>query len=78
MISCINLLGNIRVYCRVRPFLPGQLKGASVAEDIADGNLSIVTPSKHGKGKKTFTFNKAFGPNSTQGRSSKYFSLSNT
>ncbi|KAL8553894.1 hypothetical protein ACS0TY_002239 [Phlomoides rotata] len=62
-----DLKGNIRVYCRVRPFLPGQLKGASVvAEDIADGSLAILTPSKHVKGKKTFTFNKAFGPNSTQ------------
>lgn len=67
MLSCINLIGNIRVYCRVRPFLPGQPNGLSVVEDIVDNTLTIQTPSKHVKGRKTFTFNKAFGPTASQG-----------
>ena len=61
-----DLKGNIRVYCRVRPFLPGQANGLNVLDDIVDNSLTIQTIAKHGKGKKTFTFNKAFGPNSTQ------------
>ncbi|XP_057779696.1 kinesin-like protein KIN-14I [Salvia miltiorrhiza] len=61
-----DLKGNIRVYCRVRPFLPGQANGLNVLDEIVDNSLTIQTSAKHGKGKKTFTFNKAFGPNSTQ------------
>ncbi|KAK6121063.1 hypothetical protein DH2020_045192 [Rehmannia glutinosa] len=61
-----DLKGNIRVYCRVRPFLPGQPNGLSTVEDVSDSNITIITPPKFGKGKKTFTFNKAFGPSSSQ------------
>ncbi|KAH6762507.1 P-loop nucleoside triphosphate hydrolases superfamily protein with CH domain-containing protein [Perilla frutescens var. hirtella] len=62
-----DLKGNIRVYCRVRPFLPGQqANGLSIMDEIVDESLTIQTSLKNGKGKKTFTFNKAFGPNSTQ------------
>ncbi|KAJ0978537.1 hypothetical protein J5N97_014011 [Dioscorea zingiberensis] len=61
-----DLKGNIRVYCRVRPFLPGQLCNSSVCS-IDDGNISIVTPSKYGKeAHRTFNFNKVFGPSATQ------------
>ncbi|XP_047978248.1 kinesin-like protein KIN-14I [Salvia hispanica] len=61
-----DLKGNIRVYCRVRPFLPGQANGLNILDEIVDNTLTIQTSSKHGNGKKTFTFNKAFGTNSTQ------------
>lgn len=63
----MNVTGNIRVYCRVRPFLPGQANGLNILDEIVDNALTIQTSVKHGKGKKTFNFNKAFGPNSTQG-----------
>jgi len=34
---------------------------------IDEGNITIVTPSKSGKeGRKTFSFNKVFGPSATQ------------
>ncbi|KAF3647104.1 Kinesin-4 [Capsicum annuum] len=62
-----DLKGNIRVYCRVRPFLPGQPNSLSTVDHIDDGNITITTTSKHGKeGKKSFTFNKIFGPSVTQ------------
>lgn len=61
-------LGNIRVYCRVRPFLPGQSNRASTYDHIDDTSIKIITPSKYGKeGRKSFSFNKVFGPFSTQG-----------
>ncbi|CAN4108861.1 unnamed protein product [Withania somnifera] len=62
-----DLKGNIRVYCRVRPFLPGQPNSISTVDHIYEGNITITTPSKYGKeGKKSFTFNKVFGPSATQ------------
>ncbi|KAL6902279.1 hypothetical protein ACP4OV_005155 [Aristida adscensionis] len=61
-----DLKGSIRVYCRVRPFLPGQVSSSTVGS-IDEGNITIVTPSKSGKeGRKTFSFNKVFGPSATQ------------
>ncbi|MED6148107.1 hypothetical protein PIB30_050119 [Stylosanthes scabra] len=58
-----DLKGNIRVYCRVRPC---HQKQGSVS-NIDEGSISLLVPSKNGKdGKKTFTFNRCFGPNSTQ------------
>ncbi|ONL97179.1 P-loop nucleoside triphosphate hydrolase superfamily protein with CH (Calponin Homology) domain [Zea mays] len=61
-----DLKGSIRVYCRVRPFLPGQASPSTVGS-IDEGNITIVTPSKSGKeGRKTFSFNKVFGPSATQ------------
>jgi hypothetical protein len=77
-LTWILILGSIRVYCRVRPFLPGQLSSNTVGS-IDEGNITILTPSKHGKeARRTFCFNKVFGPFSTQGRNilcfSKYFS----
>nr|KYP71278.1 Kinesin-4 [Cajanus cajan] len=63
-----DLKGNIRVYCRVRPFLGGQPSHYSSVSNVEEGSISIITPSKYGKeGKKTFNFNRAFGPSATQG-----------
>ncbi|KAL7157714.1 hypothetical protein ABFS83_02G095700 [Erythranthe nasuta] len=61
-----DLKGNIRVYCRVRPFLPGQPSGLSVVEATDDQTLTIPNPGKYGKGKKSFNFNKVFGPSASQ------------
>ncbi|GKV31984.1 hypothetical protein SLEP1_g40630 [Rubroshorea leprosula] len=62
-----DLKGNIRVYCRVRPFLGGQsTRLVSVLDNIDEGSITIVTPSKYGKGRKAFTFNKVFGPSASQ------------
>ncbi|MED6112279.1 hypothetical protein PIB30_060255 [Stylosanthes scabra] len=61
-----DLKGNIRVYCRVRPFLGAPSPTNSVGA-IDDGSISIITPSNYGKdGRKTFNFNKCFGPTATQ------------
>ncbi|KAH9606266.1 hypothetical protein KSS87_020101 [Heliosperma pusillum] len=62
-----DLKGNIRVYCRVRPFLPGQANGLTTVDHIEDGNITIMNPVKYTKeGKKIFNFNKVFGPHATQ------------
>ncbi|XVF05987.1 hypothetical protein REPUB_Repub06bG0009200 [Reevesia pubescens] len=62
-----DLKGNIRVYCRVRPFLGGQLNSLSSVDNIDDRTITITTPSKYGKeGRKSFTFNKIFSPSATQ------------
>ncbi|CAA7392013.1 unnamed protein product [Spirodela intermedia] len=61
-------LGNIRVYCRIRPFLPGQNKKLSTVDYISEnGELLVVNPSKQGKdGHRMFKFNKVFGPAASQ------------
>lgn len=61
--------GTIRVYCRVRPFLPGQSNGQSTVDYIGEnGNIMIVNPLKQGKdSRRIFTFNKVFATNVTQG-----------
>ncbi|PKI76159.1 hypothetical protein CRG98_003520 [Punica granatum] len=62
-----DLKGNIRVYCRVRPFLPGQPNSVNAVGHLDDGSITIITPSKYGKeGRKSFTFNRVFGPTATQ------------
>ncbi|XP_059662357.1 kinesin-like protein KIN-14F [Cornus florida] len=63
-----DLKGTIRVYCRVRPFLPGQSDGQSTVDYIGEnGNIMIVNPHKQGKdARKMFTFNKVFGTQVTQ------------
>ncbi|AES61721.2 kinesin-like protein KIN-14I [Medicago truncatula] len=62
-----DLKGSIRVYCRVRPFLPGQPNHSSTVENIEDGVITINVPSKNGKGRRSFNFNKVFGPSAAQG-----------
>ncbi|RWW07361.1 hypothetical protein GW17_00029258 [Ensete ventricosum] len=61
--------GNIRVYCRIRPFLPGENRKQSTIDYIGEnGELLAVNPSKPGKdGQRMFKFNKVFGPAATQG-----------
>ncbi|KAI3780207.1 hypothetical protein L2E82_10178 [Cichorium intybus] len=45
-----ELKGNIRVYCRVRPFLPGQKEKQSIVDYIGEnGELIVANPSKPGK-----------------------------
>ncbi|KAH7838800.1 hypothetical protein Vadar_031319 [Vaccinium darrowii] len=61
-----DLKGSIRVYCRVRPFLGGQSNYLSSVGHIEEGTITISTPSKHGKGCRSFNFNKVFGPSATQ------------
>eukprot|EP00268_Persea_americana_P053009 TRINITY_DN5978_c1_g1_i2.p1 TRINITY_DN5978_c1_g1~~TRINITY_DN5978_c1_g1_i2.p1 ORF type:complete len:1031 (-),score=209.55 TRINITY_DN5978_c1_g1_i2:277-3369(-) len=62
-----DLRGNIRVYCRVRPFLPGQTNRISTLDCLDDGSITIITPSKYGKeGRRSFNFNKVFGPSASQ------------
>ncbi|KAL0399077.1 UNVERIFIED_CONTAM: Kinesin-like protein KIN-14F [Sesamum radiatum] len=55
-----DLKGTIRVYCRVRPFLPGQSNGQSTVDYIGEnGNIMIVNPLKQGKdARRVFSFNK--------------------
>ncbi|XWS50729.1 hypothetical protein CRYUN_Cryun12cG0112300 [Craigia yunnanensis] len=64
-----DLKGNIRVFCRIRPFLPGQTGKQTIIENIGEnGQLVIANPSKPGKdGQRSFKFNKVFGPAVTQG-----------
>ncbi|XP_020550484.1 kinesin-like protein KIN-14I isoform X2 [Sesamum indicum] len=61
-----DLKGSIRVYCRVRPFLPGQFDYLSTVDHIEEGTISINTLAKNGKARKSFNFNKVFGPSATQ------------
>ncbi|PWZ45590.1 hypothetical protein Zm00014a_029045 [Zea mays] len=62
-----DLKGNIRVYCRVRPFLPGQISSLSSVAGMEERTITIMAPTKYGKdGNKSFTFNKVFGPAATQ------------
>ncbi|GMH03949.1 hypothetical protein Nepgr_005788 [Nepenthes gracilis] len=63
-----DLKGNIRVYCRIRPFLPTEMKKETVIENIGEnGELVIINPSKPGKdGQRSFKFNKVLGPTATQ------------
>ncbi|CAH2067148.1 unnamed protein product [Thlaspi arvense] len=63
-----ELKGNIRVFCRVRPFLPGQGAPNTVVEYVGeDGELVVTNPTKPGKdGLRQFRFNKVYNPNATQ------------
>ncbi|XP_019257869.1 PREDICTED: kinesin-like protein KIN-14P [Nicotiana attenuata] len=63
-----ELKGNIRVYCRIRPFLRGQKEKQSVVEYIGEnGELIVVNPSKQVKeGRRSFKFNKVYSPAATQ------------
>lgn len=63
-----DLKGNIRVYCRIRPFLPGQSQKLTTIEYIGEnGELVVANPSKLGKDShRLFKFNKVFSPAVTQ------------
>lgn len=70
-----DLKGSIRVYCRVRPFLPGQSSFSSTIGSMQDDSIGINTASRHGKSIKSFSFNKVFGPSATQGKETENSSL---
>jgi kinesin family protein C2/C3 len=61
--------GNIRVYCRVRPSLPGQDEKSTI--DYMGGNGEMIISNKLKQGKdghgRMFKFNKVFNPSATQG-----------
>ncbi|XP_020597141.1 kinesin-like protein KIN-14K, partial [Phalaenopsis equestris] len=63
-----ELKGNIRVYCRIRPFLRGQNSRLTTIDYIGEnGELALLNPSRQGKdGHRLFKFNKIFGPTATQ------------
>lgn len=63
-----DLKGTIRVYCRVRPFLPAQSNGQSTVDYIGEnGSIMIFNPLKQGKdARRVFSFNKVYGTNVTQ------------
>ncbi|MCO5592668.1 hypothetical protein L7F22_046671 [Adiantum nelumboides] len=64
-----DLKGNIRVFCRVRPFLPGQTGIRNTVDFVGeDGTIVIANHSKVGKDQrsKSFTFNRVFGPAAAQ------------
>lgn len=63
-------VGNIRVYCRVRPFLKEKNGDQiSTVDHIGEnGDIIISNPNKRGKDStKTFCFNKVFGTDASQG-----------
>ncbi|WJX48360.1 hypothetical protein P8452_34937 [Trifolium repens] len=63
-----ELKGNIRVFCRIRPFLLSKKEKQSIVEDIGENDLVVANPSKEGKdAHRSFKFNKIFGPTATQG-----------
>lgn len=62
-----DLKGNIRVYCRIRPFLPGQEKKVTSVDYTDDETVAIIVPKGGREGRKASMFNKVFGPSSTQG-----------
>ncbi|KAK9714117.1 hypothetical protein RND81_06G072500 [Saponaria officinalis] len=62
-----DLKGNIRVFCRVRPFQPGENKKQTILEEIGEhGELTISNPARPQDSPKAFKFNKVYGPKATQ------------
>ncbi|XP_050150697.1 kinesin-like protein KIN-14P isoform X1 [Malus sylvestris] len=64
-----DLKGNIRVYCRIRPFLPGEKEKKTLVERIGEnGELIVADRSKPGKeGNRLFKFNEVYGSDASQG-----------
>ncbi|KAG0613123.1 hypothetical protein M758_6G078800 [Ceratodon purpureus] len=64
-----DLKGNIRVYCRVRPFLTEEAGRQTTLDYVGEnGELMLVNPLKPGAkdSRRSFTFNKCFAPNASQ------------
>ncbi|KAI3715549.1 hypothetical protein L6452_22535 [Arctium lappa] len=56
-----DLKGNIRVYCRSRPFLGAHGNKKSAVDCIDETNVAVITIAKDGKEtRKTYTFNRVF------------------
>ncbi|KMT11160.1 hypothetical protein BVRB_5g110900 [Beta vulgaris subsp. vulgaris] len=62
-----DLKGNIRVYCRIRPFRPWENEMQTILENIGEhGELTVTNPVKPKDSQKSFKFNKVYGPMATQ------------
>lgn len=60
--------GNIRVFCRIKPFLSGKKEKHTVVEHVGENDLVVVNPTKEAKdAHRQFKFNKIFGHATTQG-----------
>jgi len=61
-----ELRGNIRVFVRTRPFLPGDGNSIDSAVDVSPDGQSLQIYDKTGKADNNFSFDKAFPPSSGQ------------
>ena len=62
------LAGNIRVFCRCRPFNAEEVvTGARVAVDFLSARDGEITIKSNGLPKRTFKFDAVFGPQADQG-----------
>ncbi|KAL9243421.1 hypothetical protein vseg_017311 [Gypsophila vaccaria] len=62
-----DLKGNIRVFSRVRPFRHWENKKQTIVEEIGEnGELTIINPAKPKDSRKSFKFNKVYGPMTAQ------------
>jgi kinesin family member C2/C3 len=61
-------VGNIRVFCRIRPLLHSE-SISSIEHVGTDGSVMVCDPVKPQSAHKIFQFNKVFGPTTTQGKS---------
>ncbi|KAL6010251.1 hypothetical protein ACLOJK_000682 [Asimina triloba] len=59
----LDLKGNIRVFCRIRPLLPSERSGNSVPVVALDSSTVLL---KFAENKKQFKFDKVFHPGSLQ------------
>lgn len=59
--------GNIRVFCRIRPFHVGKKETQTIIEDIGENDLVVENPTKGKDALRSFKFNKIFSPAATQG-----------
>ena len=69
-IICILFIcaGNIRVYCRVRPFRPWENQKQTIVQNIGEhGEIIVANPAKPKDAPKSFRFNKVYGSMVTQG-----------
>ncbi|XP_058757794.1 kinesin-like protein KIN-14C isoform X1 [Vicia villosa] len=62
-----ELKGNIRVFCRIRPFHVGKKETQTIIEDIGENDLVVENPTKGKDALRSFKFNKIFSPSATQG-----------
>ncbi|KAJ7524708.1 hypothetical protein O6H91_17G017700 [Diphasiastrum complanatum] len=65
LIKFFDLRGNINVFCRIRPPSPDELEESTVVRHLKqlEDEIEIITA---GKMKKTYQFDRIFGPSSSQ------------